>query len=1031
MKRCPLCNKETPDERRYCPHDGSLLVEVARPDKGGQAKGTPPKSPSAEPEAKLSIQMVDGSLREVPLLETEINIGRATENAIVLPDPSVSRRHALLRRRGGQYVILDTNSSSGVFVNGERVGPQGQPLRQGDVIAIGGATLKFSAQPGPPPPKPVEQPPAPVEPQMRPPSNQPVRDQKIPDPKPAYNAPAYKAPAYDVGRDGQLSPPEDSLGRMREAEQGNLRKIIIDGRYELEAKLAQRSDGTVYRARRILLGDKVAIRIMRPELVKDRAAYEAFRRQAQIAARIHHPNSIQVYDFGSSPEGAVYVVEELVSGRTLRDLLNEEGGLTLSRIVGILNQICSAAHAAHLNGIVLRDIKPESIFVEQGADGKELIKVGGYGLAKADPSISGGMTMADQAMALGTPEYMSPEQWLGHSLDSRSDVYSLGVMLFEMLTGSVPFEAQRPNEVAQLHLTALVPDITEIGRPDLDEGIAAVVNRALSKDPSFRQPTALQLAAEFRAVSGAAGGFVGALINKAKGAPIIIPQAPAAVPAGEAALPSVVAQVEPKGQGTLNRVVLALMVEAFLSRVSGGLIKTAVPLYALLVFGLDITAIMALVLIQNIVPLLLRPFFGTLADKYGKKRVFMISLSIRSIVGLLYAVASLPMLFIISLVRGIADSAKGPSASAMIADNTDERNIAKAYSLYTTTKSTSGGIGEALGAFLLVMLIIFFAGTRTVTANVAVLDETSATGEPIEVLLKSPEEVAEDQTLPPTEAHPEPRKVVGVEQREMQLNQVPIDDLPKVVDETMLKRALVAIFAAATIFSAFSILLVQIFVKEKRAKKKDKSAKSAILRRPAGPLHPLPNVWSFALLGAALTAPAYMVTGEFFVVLAVKLQVTPYALGWIKLVAETAIPLIFGPSFGWLADRIGANKVIALRSIANLATSVLFWITPWFMGTALLGVMMGLARSVDEIGKAAFKPTWGAIAAKVSSFNLANRSRTMGIMEGGVDASDLTFPVLAGLLLQYFSLGALMAVRAVLAIIAEIYAYILMRKYKV
>ena len=158
---------------------------------------------------------------------------------------------------------------------------------------------------------------------------------------------------------------------------------------------------------------------------------------------------------------------------------------------------------------------------------------------------------------------------------------------------------------------------------------------------------------------------------------------------------------------------------------------------------------------------------------------------------------------------------------------------------------------------------------------------------------------------------------------------------------------------------------------------------------------------------------------------------TPYALGWIKLVAETLIPLIFGPSFGWLADRIGAGKVIALRSIANLGTSVRFWITPWCMGTALLGVMMGLARSVDEIGKAAFKPTWGAIAAKVSSFNLATRSRTMGIMEGGVDASDLTFPVLAGLLLQYFSLGVLMAVRAVLAVLAEIYAYFIMRKYKV
>src|SRR6185369_10208672 len=129
-------------------------------------------------------------------------------------------------------------------------------------------------------------------------------------------------------------------------------------------------------------------------------------------------------------------------------------------------------------------------------------------------------------------------------------------------------------------------------------------------------------------------------------------------------------------------------------------------LFALLVFGFDIASIMILVLIQNVVPLLLRPAFGTLADKYGKKRIFLLSLSIRTVVSVLYAVAVVPWLFyLISVVRGIADSAKGPSASAMIADNTDEKHIATAYSWYTTVKSTSGGIGEAIAAFMLVVLI--------------------------------------------------------------------------------------------------------------------------------------------------------------------------------------------------------------------------------------------------------------------------------------------------------------------------------------
>lgn len=273
----------------------------------------------------------------------------------------------------------------------------------------------------------------------------------------------------------------------------------------------------------------------------------------------------------------------------------------------------------------------------------------------------------------------------------------------------------------------------------------------------------------------------------------------------------------------------------------------------------------------------------------------------------------------------------------------------------------------------------------------------------------------------------------------MRIRDLDFNDLPNTIDPVPLRRALVAIFIISTILSGISLVLVQIFIKEKKKDKpKDKEKKAKVSKAggptPTGLLHMpqrQPNVWAFALLGTALTAPAYMVSGEFFTILAVKLDVTPTALGWIKLSAETITPLIFGPFFGWLADRIGAGKVIALRSIANMLTSLLFWITPWFAGTALLGLAMGIARGVDEIGKAAFKPTWGAIAAKVSSFNLANRSRTMGIMEGGVDASDLIFPQLAGLLFQYISLGFLMAIRAGLAVLAEIYGYFLLKKYKV
>src|SRR5262249_2272398 len=151
--------------------------------------------------------------------------------------------------------------------------------------------------------------------------------------------------------------------------------------------IGQDVSGTLYRARRVMIGDRVAVRILKPELVNDPVAVERFRRQAQVAARIQHPNSVQFYDFGYvQADGIVYSVEELLSGRTLRDLILRERGMSLPRVVGLVNQIAGAVHAAHLNGVVIRDLKPETIFIEAGPDGRELVKVGGYNLAKVDQS---------------------------------------------------------------------------------------------------------------------------------------------------------------------------------------------------------------------------------------------------------------------------------------------------------------------------------------------------------------------------------------------------------------------------------------------------------------------------------------------------------------------------------------------------------------------------------------------------------------------------------------------------------------------
>jgi len=984
LKICPICSREYPANYAFCDQHGSRLVD----------RGSAPPASQSAPRPKLLITASDGSEREFKLPASAITIGKAEENQLRITDGAISRKHAVIEPIGGNLVIKDLGSLNGIFVNDQRVSEQGLILRDGDLIEIGRTKMVFRSAPLPPP--------------------------VITPPPPKVDALPYRFSSPEALTETSWEEPLTS----------------INGRYTLEAKLSQDSTGALYRARRSALNDYVAVRILRPELVKYEIALERFRRQAQVAARIKHPNSVQVFDFGHSPDGPSYIVEELLSGRTLRDLMKQERGLSLATAVSVFNQICGAVHTAHLNGIVLRDLKPETIYVERDARGKDLIKVGGYGLAKVDESFlkdSQGKALTGQFGVYGLPQYASPEQLASRRLDARSDVYALGVILFELLTGTTPFYSDDPGEIVTMQLTSPPPDITEYGRADLDEGVAAVVSRALAKEPEKRQQSALQLAEELEAVSGARAGVVGKLVAKATRMlpppPVIV--APVAAP-GETALPAVVPEVKEKGRGAFNAVVLALMAEAFLSRISSGLIKTAVPLYALLVFGLDITAVMGLVLIQNIVPLLLRPFFGSLADKYGKKKVFIVSLTIRTAVSLLYAAATLPLLFVISVIRGIADSAKGPSASAMIADHTDEKSIAQAYSWYTTTKSTSGGIGEALAAFSLTILITLYAGLQTVNVNVAVLDKTNRSGANVEEIVKSPNDVQIGASLPGKESDPAAGKVLRVEQRQTRLNAVPIEDLPKVVDAAPLKKALVAIFLASTALSLASLILVFICIKEKKKEKKEKkkdktSAPSALLDAPANE----PNVWAFSMLGMALTAPAYMVTGEFFVILAVKLEVTTGALGWIKILAETVTPLLFGPFFGWLADRIGAGKVIALRSLANLLTSALFWITPWFAGTALLGLMMGLARGVDEMGKAAFKPTWGAIAAKVSSFNLARRGKTMGILEGGVDASDLVFPVIAGVMLQYLSLGPLMLARGVFALAAEVYGFFLMRKYKI
>ena len=982
MKVCPTCKHQYPDTEKFCRKDGNRLIDA-----------------TSERRAELALVSADGKTKTLVLEKSAISIGASLDNTLVLSDSSVSRHHARIVLRDAEWLVVDNRSTNGVYVNGIRIGAEEFPLRSGDEILIGRTKLSFRIVAHLPSP--------PITPPVKPPQT----------PKPVV---PNVMPRVERG----IEKIEPKIDPRVAAKPESPR--ILDGRYELGKVISQDALGTLYLAHRLALGDTVAVRLLKPSLVTNSIALERFRRQALVAARIHHPNAVQIFDFVQSPEGNVYIVEELVVGKTLRDVIDGERGLTLPRTVSVFNQICGAVHAAHLNGIVLRDLRPANIYLETTPDGQEIAKIAGTGLAKIEHGA--GMTMAGIANVIGAGQYMSPEQWQAKPVDSRADVYSLGVILFEMLTGTVPFDAETRQEIADLHLKGPVPELADRGRSDLDESVNVVVARALEKDPNRRPPTAIHLAAEFEAVAGVKGGFLGNIFQKATGIlavkPVIVPQQPAPVPAGQVIAPAVLAEVKEEGRGAFNPVVVALMAEAFFSRVSGGLLKIAVPLYALLVFGFSPAKTLSLMLVQNVVPLVLRPFFGSMADRYGKKKVFLISLAVRTVVGMLYLAASVPIFYFASIMRGIADSAKSPSASAMIADHTDEGHMARAYSWYTTTKSTSGSIGETLAVWLIPALLAVFIASQMVPIRVAVVPHESRPGATQERIIRDVSELGGVQPL-------------RIEERSLRLYDVPLDDLPKVVNQSALKRTLAIIFILSTIFSALSFILIALFIKEKKKEKSKKKAKEASSDKMKGTGRDeatdvrAPNVWAFALMGTLVTAPAYMVSGEFFVILAVKLGVTAKALATIKILSEMIAPLFFGPFFGWVADRIGSGKVLAFRSISNIVTSVVFWVAATFSGTAWFSILLGSARGLDEIGKAAFKPTWGAVSAKVSSYNLATRGRTMGILEGGVDTSDLIFPQVAGLIFTRVGLSKLMLVRGVLALIAEIYTFMLMRKHKV
>src|SRR5215510_3554778 len=281
---------------------------------------------------------------------------------------------------------------------------------------------------------------------------------------------------------------------------GALTGRTLDQKYYLESKLGVGGMGTVYRAGRLLIGDQVAVKVLHPDQMADPQAVERFRREAQTAARLKHPNVVTVYDFGVSREGLTYQVMELAEGESLRSLVERHGRLAVTAAAEIIRQVCAALDEAHRQGIVHRDIKPENILVQTIPGGLQ-VKVLDFGIAALRDVKAGRLTRT--GAVVGTRHYMSPEHCLGEELDGRSDIYSLGIVLFEMLTGVVPFDSPTLTAIVVKHVNDPPPPPRTLN-PRISPAVESVALRALEKRRDARPQTAGEMARELIAAAGSA-----------------------------------------------------------------------------------------------------------------------------------------------------------------------------------------------------------------------------------------------------------------------------------------------------------------------------------------------------------------------------------------------------------------------------------------------------------------------------------------------------------------------------------------------
>ncbi len=308
----------------------------------------------------------------------------------------------------------------------------------------------------------------------------------------------------------------------------------VAGKFLVEKRLGDGSMGAVYRAKDTSLERLVALKVMHPAMAVDPSFVSRFHREARAASRLDHPSSMRVIEFGEDPDGLLYIAMEYLEGRDLYKVMHEDWPLADERIVGIMMQALSAVTMAHEMGVIHRDLKPENIMILDRKDdeGQDLVKVCDFGIAKLtdrddeehDPR-GPGHKVTTTGIVVGTPEYMSPEQARGERLDARSDLYAMGVILYQLLTGRTPFLGDTALSVVLKHISEPPAPPSTI-YPEVHKGLEQICLKALVKTRDGRYQTAREMRSAVKAAFHAGAAHP----TSASDAPAALPPAPSEMP---------------------------------------------------------------------------------------------------------------------------------------------------------------------------------------------------------------------------------------------------------------------------------------------------------------------------------------------------------------------------------------------------------------------------------------------------------------------------------------------------------------------